>query len=346
MKKILCNICIVKREIARIFLPYCKKNADTRFSKIILSMWKNSNEKLFAFTFTPMFPLKQTNDIQEIFLNNISGFGEAVHPSVIYFPNGFGTEKYRFVMAITPYPLSNDRYENPEFLISNDAIHWNLPRNGKSPVVEKPETWFDYNSDPLLFYDNQKLCMLYRKISLIPEGNKIELFIIRSGDGVKWSRPELIHRTMCPGNIKPELLMSPCIIKNDGKYCIWYVSRAEDRLKIMTLTTDNLHNWGHAQKVNIDLPDNSEPWHIDVVQHDGILFMSVLNYENGNNKTIFIAVSSDNGANWILTDTRIYAAPYDRLYKPCLVFTETKALLFFSIAENKHWHPVFKDCKI
>jgi len=47
------------------------------------------------------------------------GSGQVVNPDVVYFPSGW--HGYKYWLAMTPYPNSNDDYENPSILVSNDG---------------------------------------------------------------------------------------------------------------------------------------------------------------------------------------------------------------------------------
>ena len=62
------------------------------------------------------------------------GYSQAVHPDVIYNPDGFGVDKKCFWMVCTPYPNQDDRYENPELFQSDDGYFWQVPKNVNNPV--------------------------------------------------------------------------------------------------------------------------------------------------------------------------------------------------------------------
>jgi len=66
-------------------------------------------------------------------LRTYEGSGQAIHPSVLYFPAGF--VGWRYVMAITPYPFTDAQYENPSVYGSMDGIHWYVPVGVENPLV-------------------------------------------------------------------------------------------------------------------------------------------------------------------------------------------------------------------
>ena len=53
------------------------------------------------------------------------GSGEAVHPDVVLFANGWRGWEYWLVM--TPYPSDDTGKENPSILVSHDGASWQEP---------------------------------------------------------------------------------------------------------------------------------------------------------------------------------------------------------------------------
>lgn len=95
-------------------------------------------------------------------LSCTSGFGENVHPDVLYVPEGFGAGGWRYFMACTPLPQGVEYFENPEFLVSMDGLRWHVPNGGASPLVGAPDDWIGYNSDPALYLEDGELSLFYR----------------------------------------------------------------------------------------------------------------------------------------------------------------------------------------
>lgn len=104
-------------------------------------------------------------------LHTYEGSGQAVHPCIIDFLNEYGIIKwsgYRYWMVITPYPNSNDSYENPSIFASEDGVKWIVPEGITNPLVEADgglEKGF--NSDPDMVYnpDDDKLWLYYRFVN-------------------------------------------------------------------------------------------------------------------------------------------------------------------------------------
>jgi hypothetical protein len=109
------------------------------------------------------------------------GSGQAVHPSVVHIPGGFGG--YTFWMVMTPYPNSDATKENPSILASHDGLEWVVPPGVTNPLFGPPAT--SNYSDPHLEYDyqNSQLVLFYQHNS---DGSE---YRSTSADGVTWTAP-------------------------------------------------------------------------------------------------------------------------------------------------------------
>jgi hypothetical protein len=107
------------------------------------------------------------------------GSGQAVHPSVVHIPGGFGG--YAFWMVMTPYPNSDATKENPSILASNDGLEWVVPPGVTNPLFGPPAT--SNFSDPHLEYDfqNNQLVLYWQHNS---DGME---YRSTSADGVTWT---------------------------------------------------------------------------------------------------------------------------------------------------------------
>lgn len=114
------------------------------------------------------------------------GSGQSVHPSVVYIKNSFGGFKYW--MAMTPYPETNDDFENPSILASNDGVTWVVPNGLTNPIVA-PLASPQWNYDPELLFDGSKLIMYWGDST----GKRYRK---TSSDGFTWtSSTQLTFRT-------------------------------------------------------------------------------------------------------------------------------------------------------
>lgn len=120
------------------------------------------------------------------------GSGQLTHPCVIYFPESWNGYKYWAVA--TPYPNSDDRYENPSiYCFDLPYEDWTVPQGITNPIV--PEPLMGFNSDPCLAYNktSDELYCIYRDYNITNQDTKY--LVIKTHDGVSWSSPILIYNT-------------------------------------------------------------------------------------------------------------------------------------------------------
>ena len=97
---------------------------------------------------------------------DVNSLGTAIHPTVIDFLIEHKMESwggYRYWMAMTPWPNSNDGYEYPNVLGSNDGQTWEIP----SGIINPIETNAQYGTsgtgmfqpDPDILYDPDENCI-------------------------------------------------------------------------------------------------------------------------------------------------------------------------------------------
>lgn len=150
------------------------------------------------------------NSSQALFIHTYDGSGQAVHPCVIDFKNEYNMDEwggYRYWMVATPYPNSNDSYENPSIYVSNDGENWVLPNEIANPLdMAAGGLVTGFNNDPDMIYnpDEDKLWIYYRfvnkeliKIKLIKVDKKMicenPISIINKKNSYKENK----HRSFC-----------------------------------------------------------------------------------------------------------------------------------------------------
>ena len=232
--------------------------------------------------------IASANALCPIKLKNYIGNTQNVHPKVLYFSDGFGNHKYW--MAYTPFPYSRDVYENPCIAYSDDGYLWmNIPGN----PLDDPHG-VGYNSDTHLVYNNGLLECWWRYVGK----NKSEETIYRSlsADGIVWSKKKQMQTT----NVKSiNTFLSPAIICEDNKYCIW-VEHSAGIDYYEAMVTDPA-KWIFIRRFELVYTDDGmpvKPWHLDVIK-DGDTYVMLVMCRNGtgidNNKvSLFITTSEDN----------------------------------------------------
>jgi hypothetical protein len=114
---------------------------------------------------------------------------------------------FRFWMVITPYPNSDDTFENPSLFVSDDGTNWFLPPNIKNPLDHAPGgRTGGFNNDPDMVYDPEmdEIRIYYRFAS----SNELKLKLIRvSKNGISgpetimsqspWKHTDNTYRSLC-----------------------------------------------------------------------------------------------------------------------------------------------------
>jgi len=108
------------------------------------------------------------------FLNipTYDGSGQVVHPSVIDFHNEYGMDAwsgYRYWMVLTPFPQSQDQFENPSLFASHDGFTWIVPQNITNPLDATSGLDKAFLSDPDMIYNpvTDQLWIYYRFVNTI-----------------------------------------------------------------------------------------------------------------------------------------------------------------------------------
>lgn len=157
------------------------------------------------------------------------GSGQLVHPDVLVEATPDGT---RAAMAITPYPYSNNRFENPSLLVPAPPI--------------------DHNDDPDLRRDpaSGEYELFYLE-TLRPD--RQTLVALRSRDLIGWTRRDAIVYDLARG--EPFIVSPAAIVGDDGKTHMFYVDNLAMTTAITQLVSADGATWDPttASRVAIDL---------------------------------------------------------------------------------------------
>lgn len=237
---------------------------------------------------------------------------DCLHPCVRHIPDGFAG--YQWWMVQSPYYGRDNKLENPILYYSKDKT---FPLNWEwlSIVRDTPLTGF--NSDPNLFYEDNKLWIFWREFQT-PLCNQLGVSMATVGfstmDGVNFS-PLQVYLTEKELDIDRE--QSPILIKKDDKYffyathyryqperknvglAIWEGTslkfpdfKLQPTIKLDTVfTCDKLKQLRIGKRVLfIPKPLKHDVWHFDLVEYENKLYMFSV-AEWGDN--IMLSVSDD-----------------------------------------------------
>ena len=220
----------------------------------------------------------------------------AVHPSVVYLPNGLGG--YKYWMAYSPYTTTN-QYENPCIVASNDGVTWLVPSGVSNPISPTPPNYPSqgYNADPNLYWDAQgsQFVLTWVHHTGMIKGKT-------SPDGITWSSAFLLSQ-IDPAQYR---LISQSLGRlSNGKWCLWAVDITASPHAIRRLTSSALTGpWTNELcSVNASI---SEPWHLEVKDYQGryvMLLCAVDPY--GRHQLLFL--ESIDGLAWKIDPKNPYA---------------------------------------
>ena len=346
----------IKRELSRALMKFALKYPSVfseQINRKIFRGWNICQRDFAADAYDRGDPAPRPEPpLTLLDLSCTSGFGENVHPDVLYITEGLGKEEWKYFMTCTPLPQGVEYYENPEFLVSSNGTEWSVPAGGVSPLVPPPDDWIGYNSDPSLFFEDGKLTLLYRDFRAFSGYSIVRLLMMNTTDAVSWSRPTVVLSYKRP--IKDvAILMSPSFVKIRNCYYMWYVWRSHDgHHRIYRMESNNLGNWRKPILVQIHgLPSDEEPWHPDIsLAQDGRLIMALCSFPSDQyrNKRILLCESTDSGLNWNFDGSFIERGAHNfggkSLYRPSLVLNAPTPKLYYSGQDEKdHWNMVATD---
>lgn len=212
------------------------------------------------------------------------GSGEIVHLDVYH--NAAGWNGYPYWMVMTPYPDSNDQYENPSIVCSLDGNTWVVPEGLTNPLVLAPEGGF--NSDTDMIVVGNTMYVLYRKY--ITATDTLHYMLMSSTNGVTWTEPIEIYAGLTDDDYGRGI--APSIVFTDSKFKVF--SQANSRLA-MRWSSAIGSGWSEGENLGY-LPIGAIN-HMNVTEHsDGRLFLIATLKTGG---TLSVCESSDYGATWI-----------------------------------------------
>jgi hypothetical protein len=248
------------------------------------------------------------------------GSGQAVHPDVVYFSEGW--QGYKYWMAFTPYPFGKKNYENPSILASQDGLCWEVPPGLENPIIGSVSR--GYHADPDLLYNHEtdELWFYFMRF----KDNKSYLYRVCSSDGINWSEPELILEELYFG------MLSPSIVYQDGVYHLWYVDSGRYGIhagytEVKYRTSSDGVKWSQSKRVNVDL-QNHQVWHLEISYIPALreYWMVFPGFEDGGvaNRTDLFFARAVEPTDWIVSpdpilirsrgkmwdNTRIYRASF------------------------------------
>lgn len=302
----------------------------------------------------------------ELEIPTYDGSGEAVHPDILML------NKNDYRLTFTPYPKSNDIFENPSILESGDGIHFQKIQNAKpNPIIYHPTpTDYDHahNNDPDYYFENNKEYIIFQQTLYqlnSPNSRILDLDMMLLVSDDKWSsfKTSVILKERNKEN-PYSITASPCLIKKDSIYYLFYVNVTFDgrnavNSRIQYLKSNNIFNWefkgnppegNNISTKNIDLKNSSLicPWHIDIIlnTYDKNYYMFIagnVSKLSTTENSLYIAKSHDL-TNWALFSEPIISI--EEIHKAKQIYRSTGIFRDYDILDiyysyqtiNKSWY--------
>ncbi len=295
------------------------------------------------------FSQLETIPVGESLLLNIptyDGSGQVVHPDVIA-NNG------RFVMTITPYAFSDVDLENPSIYVSSDGLNFQPPEGTANPLIYNPPN--GYNDDPDLVFDPRSGTYYIYYNETPSDYDKQYLDLLESPDLVSWTHLRLAEfRT----NAKEPFIVSPAIVIAYGTYFMFHVEIDTDaanhspnvckndphkhQIRVM-FSSDGIGWDKHKDEgIDIDMPSDFNPWHLNIVEGNGRYYMLVNGYRRGfcDRHNLYLAISDDL-AHWHFIPQPIVTAGKDFynskiIYRSAALINGDDMYVYFSFYTYDH----------
>ena len=282
---------------------------------------------------------KKLNAKSPLNLETYDGGNEGLHPSCLYFKEGWNGYKFWFVF--TPYKGMNDAIENPCMYVSQDGENF-APLEGANPlddiILPKEQ---EYNSDPELVYnsDLNRIECWWRRVQRdkypTDDGKNREIIYRRfTYDGRTWSEKEVMLNLKNPFD-ETRLCISPALIYEDGIYRMWCSSAEDFEGKYRTINYYEMIDGGmmelklkhHLKKGTIShldvIHENSKYWLIGnevLIEGNPLKLYSFVSPVNDEYKYEGVVLTRGRRGQW---DDRV-------TYRPSVVKVDNSLCLYYS----------------
>lgn len=282
---------------------------------------------------------KKLNAKSPLNIETYDGGNEGLHPSCLYFKEGWNGYKFWFVF--TPYKGMNDAIENPCMYVSQDGENF-APLEGANPlddiILPKEQ---EYNSDPELVYnsDLNRIECWWRRVQRdkypTDDGKNREIIYRRfTYDGRTWSEKEVMLNLKNPFD-ETRLCISPALIYEDGIYRMWCSSAEDFEGKYRTINYYEMIDGGmmelkskhHLKKGTIShldvIHENSKYWLIGnevLIEGNPLKLYSFVSPVNDEYKYEGVVLTRGRRGQW---DDRV-------TYRPSVVKVDNSLCLYYS----------------
>ena len=231
----------------------------------------------------------------KLYIPTYDNRNQIVHPDIL-----LQTQGPTYILAFTPYPNTNDKYENPSIVVSGDGIHFHEEKKGLNPLVPTPEK--DHNDDPDLTFQNGIYQMLYLE-TVRPDYQN--LMLLTSSDRVNWKK-EILHHEPLNGRKNDGFMLSPALVYNtDGCFLFAVNKDLANGNSLFAVRGSDLKSIDFENRVSLNLSGITkefQPWHVDIFKDDKdgyvMLLCMVSPYSSKKKEYALFIATSKNLLDW------------------------------------------------
>ncbi|MFF5794008.1 hypothetical protein ACFY5D_18355 [Paeniglutamicibacter sp. NPDC012692] len=264
----------------------------------------------------------------------ITNAGEAVHPSVLCFPEKWNG--YRYWMGVTPYAGGHDKYEDPCILASHDGDKWVVPKGLTNPLDNAPGRP-QYNSDPNLVFHDGKLHLFWRYLDKKATGREENIFLRTSTNGVEWTPKVKVYGS----DKKVRRLVAPSFQFVDGDWHMWAVDIVPARKPLVHLTAASpTGDWSIPTVCSVPVKNRKTPWHVHIKrigdQYVGLMNDTLVGGKGARKGDLYLITSND-GNTWKRSSKAIIPRKgphHDNLYASTFICTPQGIDVWYSARLN------------
>jgi|GEM_PF-2082668 len=276
-------------------------------------------------TLNSLAPFVLPNASIRLNVETLDGSGQAAHPDIIKFVNGFRgglSAKCVFIMAMTPYRNHNDKLENPSIVVSNLPNGTFTADHIKNPIDKSSGRW-KHNADPDIVFKDGRFSLFWKHRD--KRDDSMVLLRTRSSDLVRWSNREICQPPSIGKLVSPSVLF-------DGTWKLWGVNPASYAVDNWE-SSDGL-DWEYCGMANIPrMLLGRACWHIDV-QKVGSKFYALIVYGEDEGNVLHFGESS-NGLDWTVSDEPILSPSLDGfdcngIYRSSFIIENGKIKVWYS----------------
>jgi len=252
-----------------------------------------------------------TNALTPLLIPEPSGRNEALHPSVVFVPDGWNG--FRYWMLYTPYDFSIGSNENPHVDVSNDGQTWIQAPGVSNPIEPWPGVGYNSDTDLVLGPNNTMYAFWREGIGVFEE-----TYYRTSVDGTNW-----INKTLAlEAPVAQRRLLSPAIIFDGTNWWEWTVNSIPSpnvlEMWMWTNSTPPVYNtnvtyggWTGPIQTDLTAPAGGDLWHTEVRRvGDKFIQLMLVTSTGSNTNGVLYLTSSTNGVNWTPLGAPVLSGTY------------------------------------